>query len=179
MDENRVIPAVEFITDKERQLPPDTRTLTADMARVALHADAAAQTPAGEPLLDYTVRSVYDSRPVNTYDFNIPANNAGEGGTDTVVELSFEVPRGSVCVLRAVHHWIEGTPPSLPDRSDVLMTLTINDISQQYNQNIPVGLESDELVKCFLIADEGQQVGVRLVFSAAVTIADVDRKSVV
>lgn len=165
---NILVPPQEFLEERERQLPPDTRALTADMARVAKHADSASQTPLGEPSLDFTVRAVYDSRFPNTQDFNIAVEHVGESGDESFVILSFQVPQGMVCVLRELHHWFETTVPFV-QRSDVLMSLQINNVNVQYNQNIPVGVESDVLVKSFVIADENQTVGIRLDFSSALT----------
>lgn len=172
MSENIYVPPEEFLEGREHQLPPDTRTLTADMSRAELHADNAARTPLGEPTLDFNVRSIFDSRPVNTIDFNIPAFFEGPTTTSfTEAVMSFVVPDGSVCVLRKTHTWSEignGSIGTATERSDIKASFMLDGVTVQYNQDIPVGPEQDDLLRTFIIADERQVVAVKLVSGVGV-----------
>jgi hypothetical protein len=120
--------------------------------------------PAGEPPADYDVRSVYDSRPVQGFDFNITAET-GETSSPFVVE--WQVPEGFVAVVRALHHWFDPAP-MITSRQEITLTLLRDGNDVRFNVEIPVGSESDELVKCFAIYDEFQMVGARLVTPGAV-----------
>lgn len=153
----------EFIEEREHQLPPANET-GGEHAAEGRATDAMERAPAGEPPKDHDVRSVYDSRPVQGFDFNI-TDETGEGAFPFTLE--FTVPEGFVCVLRALHHWFDPAP-LVPSRNNVQMTLLRNGNDVRFNVDIPVGAESDELVKCFLIADEFETVGVRLTSGLAV-----------
>lgn len=150
----------EFLEDRERQLPPDFNLL-ADVSEDGKAAEALKRAPMGEPPDEYTVRSVYDSRPVSTFDFNITPSAQELASTNTV---DFQVPQGYVCVLRRVFHTINDPPGT--NRANFLMTLMLNGAAFQYNRDIPVGFESDDLVRCFMVADEFDTVGVKLTCSS-------------
>lgn len=146
--------AREFI-DRERQYGPDVHTTPGDQLRTQSAVDNMQSAPRGEPPKAFDVRAVYDSRPVQGFDFNITASDAV--GERTTFVLGFEVPSGYVCVLRRLHH--SSTPtPVIVGRSDIQVTLLVNNASVRYNQSIPVGVESDDIVECFVIADEFSQV---------------------
>lgn len=169
-DQNIPVPPQEFI-ERDRQRPPDTRQITPDMAIAGRQGEAARRAPPGEPPLDYNVRSVYDSRPINGTDFNIAVAFQGST-TDTFTDAlcEFIVPPGSICVLLQTHTWVEandgsGGPGPAFARSQVLASLTLDGGNVPYNQNVPVGSEQDDLLKSFIIANEFQAMGVRLIAS--------------
>jgi hypothetical protein len=65
------------------------------------------QTGLGSPVLDYSVRSIYDSRPVNSRDFNYWAKLDSDNlnhATPTLAALQrcFQTPRGYVTNIRKV-----------------------------------------------------------------------------
>lgn len=151
----------EFI-EREKQLPPEDRP-----GSVAEDATGRAQedlfaTPLGTPAADYDVRSVYDSRPVNGYDFNITAQSgAGEIGTSSFT-ATFVVRQGFVAVLRRLSHFFTGTLPPIMERSEALLSITRNGADVLDNVDVPVGLYSDDIWQGFVIADEGDTLGVTL-----------------
>jgi hypothetical protein len=150
----------EYINLRESQLPPDTTLIPPDMAAGAVTTEALAQTRVGEPLDDYDVRSIYDSRPVNGYDFNLQAHSAAAGVSTSSFQLDFIVPRGYIMVPREVHHWFEPGWGLL--RSDVQMSLMINGAAVPNNQNVFVGAASDALINFFLPVNELSTFSVRL-----------------
>lgn len=130
------------------------------------------RTPLGEPQIDVDVRSTYDVRPIQAYDFNLIlegtiSTSGAEGPLNVVTPVA--VPEGYVAVVRAYHH---STDPIIPSvvRSDVTMTLQSNGADVPFNVEIPVGAESQDLVKCFFIVDEGGLIGAR--FNTTLTVVD-------
>lgn len=157
-------PTEELVEQREHQL-----TNVGDIspgAQSAIARDAYDQTPIGTVPLAYDVRAIYDSRPINAYDFNIPVSASGE--LTNPITISFTVPNGYVCVLKRVITFIEDPIPSPAKRSDVLLTLLLNQGVVPNNENIPIGVEQDSLVNCFVIADQGSVLSARLTVSAAV-----------
>lgn len=152
----------EFI-DRERQLGPDPRGAAGVNSAGAAETAQMRITPAGEPPKAFDVRAVYDSRPVQGFDFNITVAHEGSG---TAVITEFVVPKGYVAVLREVHHSFD-PPFAFNSRNDVKMTLTKNHADVSYNVDIPVGIESDDIVKCFVIADESEILGARYTITNA------------
>jgi hypothetical protein len=154
----------DLIEQREHQLinvdpvPPGQQV---DSARTAYD-----NTPIGPIPFAYDVRAVFDSRPVNGYDFNIVVSTSGE--LVNPITISFTVPNGYVAVLKRVISFIESPIPASALRSDVLLTLLLNQGVVPNNANIPVGIEQDDLVRCFVIADQGSVLSARLVVSAAI-----------
>src|SRR5271154_6175872 len=71
----------------------------ADLLQDSASEVAVLATPLGEPPTDFSVRSVYDSRPINGYDFNFSANTIQPLGGG-VVTFNFNVPQGYRAVPR-------------------------------------------------------------------------------
>jgi len=120
--------------------------------------------PLGEPLADVDVRSTYDVRPLQAFDFNVTVSgdttHTGEGGTLVATPVPFSVPIGYVAVVRAFNHSFAPVFPAVV-RSDVLLTIRVQDADLPFNSNIPVGAQSQGLVNCFFICDEGWTFGAR------------------
>jgi hypothetical protein len=148
-------------TDRDPQWPA-SRITTNYKGEGQLH-EQMARAPLGEPGVDVDVRSVYDARPIQAFDFNIVITgtiaNTGPEGLANVV-APFPVQEGYVAVVRAYHHSTDPIFPAVA-RSDLLMTLQANGADVPFNIDIPVGAESQDLVKCFFIVDEGGLVGAR------------------
>lgn len=162
--------AGQEFTDRDPQYPA-SRIQTNYRGEGKLHDDMA-RAPLGEPGIDVDVRSTYDVRPIQAYDFNlilegVISTSGAEGPLNVVTPVA--VPEGYVAVVRAYHH---STDPIIPSvvRSDVTMTLQSNGADVPFNIEIPVGAESQDLVKCFFIVDEGGTIGAR--FNTTLTIAD-------
>lgn len=135
-------------------VPADMRIASDSRAQVA-------RTGYGAPELDYTVRSVYDARPTQAYDFNVTPDgvNFGNGG-GAVARFQFQVPSGYVGVLREVHVWLE--PAIVIEPSTLRLTLTVDGSDVPNNLTIPMGSGLDAPVKCYVIADEFHFLGARI-----------------
>lgn len=145
---------------RNRQLPADLDQSAPYNANARARADFDV-TPVGTPPVCYDVRSVFDSRPVNTYDFHITQSGAFlTTNVASVVEMS--VPEGYMAILRGIEAWIEPAPPG-PDRSDVSMTVQLNGGDYPNNAGMLIGAATDGLIPMFLLADEFNRIGVRLV----------------
>lgn len=146
----------DFI-DREKQLPADVRTLPPDVANYEAAGLAMRAAPAGEPPDDYNVRSVYDSRPLNGFDFNI--TDSAPFVSSNLEILTFDVPQGYVCVLRHITYFVTN-PPAINSLQDVLGTLRRANADVAYNIDIPIGAARE--LDCFLIADEFEEVGFKV-----------------
>lgn len=157
----------EFLSDQQRaQLPANTSPIPSDVATGSASEGDLGTTPLGAPPAGYDVRSTYDSRPVQAFDFNITVENTLE-----VQPLAqFAVPAGYVCVLRRIHHSFNPVP-IIFGRSDVKVSLLVNGNAVLYNKNVPMGVESDDILECFVIADEFQMVQAQWAIAAAAMIA--------
>lgn len=163
----------EFIEQREHQFPPDPSELVGAFSDQAQANAAVKTTPPGDPNQKFDVRSTFDSRPVNGYDFNIAATALLSDEEPTIIDL-FTVPEGYIAIPRIWHHF---TTPSFPivSRNDITASLRLDDANVQNNINIPIGVESDELIRSFFVADEFQVVQVAVLppavaFPAGTTI---------
>lgn len=152
-------------TDRDPQLPADPRYT--DAAREGHLTGQMITTPPGEPPIDYDVRSVFDSRPINGIDFNF-TDSAGISSA-TAWTVNVEVPEGYVAVLRGARHFLNPAPATLTSRSDVLATLLVNEIQQPSNRDIPVGVQSDDIMRFFVLIDELNTMGITFTSSATIT----------
>src|SRR5262245_22300833 len=102
----------EFIEEREQQFPPDTRPGGDVRASTGALGDFN-RTPAGEPDLKYDVRSTFDSRPVNAYDFNTTGRFYFPGADETPLTEQFGVfvvPEGFVAIARKWYFTISPVP---------------------------------------------------------------------
>lgn len=149
--------------------------------------DAARDTGLGSPVMDYTVRSVYDSRPNSARDFNqwytSRSDNPNHNPNDfTGMRRCFTVPQGWVAVIRKVSFRMDpstvmaGTPGDSSRGAwyDALIKLLVNgacvdpevfttDVGTATSlptrlDGIPVRDGDD--VETWAIADEGFSIGV-------------------
>lgn len=147
------------LESNQRQLPADRRARGASGKALNKARDDASRTPLGQPPKPVDVRSVYDTRPVNAFDFNIPAT-AATASTDSQASLFFQVPEGFICVLRNFDIWFEPTPIGL-ERSAFLWSLQLNGGDYPYNIGVPFGIAIDRET-VFMIANEFNTVGLRI-----------------
>lgn len=159
----------EWIALRESQLPPDVNLVPDDTRQLGNAMAAFDRAPLGEPPIDFTVRSVFDSRPIQGYDFNVTSSTIVSGSIPFTTLVSFIVPTGLVCVLRQLHHFFT-VPPVIASRADVLLSLQVNGADVPNNTSIPVGVASDDIVKCFVIADENTQVTAKFVTNVDVLV---------
>lgn len=130
-----------------------------------------ARAPLGEPPTEVDVRSVYDARPIQAFDVLLPLVGTTElrkaaEGTNLSDTVTMQVPYGYVFVMRAVQHFFSGAIPPIVTRDQALLTIVRSNGDIPYNAAIPVGAASIDLVKTFLIYDENEQFGARMVLSA-------------
>jgi hypothetical protein len=154
--------AGQEFTDRDPQWPA-SREQTGIAMEGVLQA-ALPNIPPGELPVDVDVRSVFDVRPVNSYDVNMVGSV--EVAEDNVGAVDFTVPTGYVLVVRRILFSFDEPIPPFAQKSDVLLTLKVNNGVVQYNSGIPVGLDSDsDPVRTFFIADENDLVTVAFAFS--------------
>lgn len=154
---------------RQRQLPADRHVQRA-IGRAAQKARQDQEnTPLGSPPKPVDVRSVYDTRPINGFDFNISASAATDSNTTKAV-LFFNVPEGFVAVLRNFDVWFEPNPASAL-KSGFNWSLQLNGGDYPYNLNVPFGVAVDRET-CFMIANEFNTVGLRLTLGTAFSFPD-------
>jgi hypothetical protein len=130
-------------------------------------ADTAAMeaTPLGEPKINFDVRCVYDSRPVNGYDFNFSASvGLVPAGTGFTWAATFNVPNGYRIVPREWEIIFDQTPPAgIINASLSASTATIlqNQAGLPNNQNIIVGMGTADPIKTFFICEENTTFGIQ------------------
>jgi len=114
------------------------------------------QAPLGEPPTDFDVRCVFDSRIVNGYDFNMSAAFSQPSGGSWSV--TFQVPNGYRIVPRewTVQYDSAVTGPS----GNSTVNLTQQGAAVPYNQNIIIGMSTDEPIKSFFLCEENTSFGI-------------------
>lgn len=144
-------PEQEFI-GREKQLPADL-----NMSRVGVVPDTSG-VPLGEPLIDFTVRSVWDTRPINGRDFSTCI--AGVAINDNFVQLTATVPKGRIFVPRSVEVWFQEPNQSI-ERTDAYFELLSNR-NVVPNFQYWFGGATDQPVPCFFMVDEEQTYGIQI-----------------
>jgi len=159
-----MLSAGQEFTDRDPQWAPSREALNP-----AAEGRALAQMtsiPLGEPPGDVDVRSVYDVRPIQSFDVNLPLlaatplSLAVEGGVTSVAVMD-AVPLGYVFVIRQLDHCFSGSIVPAAFRTDVKLTLLRNGADVVGNIGVPVGAESEGLFRTFVIYDDGEQFGAR------------------
>lgn len=158
---------------------PLRRGVPTDMRSNAGRRAAAEQAPLGTPSLDFDVRSIYDSRPVNTRDFNLwfALQITGEAGvTLDSFKNCFYVPQGYVAVVREITlttqifrqvqspYTFDGYIKILVDGNSVdPMTVQVP-AGPLGDSLLPLDIPwtSGEPIKTFTVADQGQIIGVQI-----------------
>jgi len=159
-----------------------------DMASAQRGRVDARETGVGSPKIDYSVRSVYDSRPINSREFNLWFTAAADAGDPEigVFRKCFFVPAGYVAVLRGVTILVG--PPLIPDFTnyDGTLRIAVNGaiedppdvivgpefgVSTNLTQ-LEIPFQSNQEIETFVLADEAQTVGVFLDIGTASTRAD-------
>lgn len=150
----------EFI-ERDAQYPADLRPAGDNIAETQSLGDMSA-SPAGEPNLKYDVRSTFDSRPVNGYDFNITSKHEFHGNSGSPQSFTcFQVPQGYVAIPRG--WYVQFYPvPLITDLDGVLFTPQLDGADISYNIDVPIGVISDQELTGFFVADEFQKVGFRV-----------------
>lgn len=145
------------------------------------------KTGLGSPVLDYTVRSVFDSRPVNAIEFNFWARLASDQENHATPNLSalvrcFNTPRGYVTLIREVSFM--GPALAFGYQINAFLRLMVDEANQDpptlepgpsypgtpglilpQGVAIPVGRVGS--FKAFKLVDEGHWVGAQVTYNTA------------
>lgn len=146
----------------------------ADMRNNAASRQGADAAPIGTPQLDFDVRSVYDSRPVQGRDFNQWYAFVGEGVDEpgTFFAQAMRIPAGFVAVVRRIMY--QTTPVIYTGISQNVMVVTKNGaviMPEAWPVGVPaagmtatnsIPISNGESVDTFIIADENETVGIIL-----------------
>ncbi len=139
------------------QMPPDMRdTGASDMGAVAVSIAELDRTPLGEPRVGFDVRCVYDSRPVNGYDFNFSATATAV--TTGNWQVTFNVPNGYRIVPREWEIVYDGAPTGANKNS----TVTIQQTGANLPNNGPIiiGTGTTHPIKTFFVCEENTTFGI-------------------
>lgn len=112
----------------------------------------------GQPIGDYDVRSTYDSRPVNGYDFNFSVSLAYSPGISaTPWVATFIVPTGYRAVPREweVSYDAQGAFPE----SNSTVSVQQAGANVPNNQNIIIGNGTTRPIKTFFVCEENTSFG--------------------
>lgn len=151
-----------------------------DMASAQRGRVDAGETGVGSPKIDYSVRSIFDSRPINAREFNLwfVTDLESEPPPDLdigVFAKSFFVPAGYVACLRGVTILL--TPALVPEFNnyDGLLAISVNGaivdppqvivgptVGNSVLTQINIPFQSNQEVETFVLADENSSVGVFL-----------------
>ncbi len=169
-----------LLNDRERSLPGDM--LNTQQAR-----ESAARAGIGGPVLDYTVRGVYDSRPVNGFDFNqVVELTLTDNSGNPFRYACLQVPQGRVVVLRAIQFYDlmdvdEFIQPDSGKAWDIMVQLTRNggaimpidmDVKNYspggvtYMDQLPI--KGGDTLECFSLFDEGEVIGINALLGGGV-----------
>lgn len=143
----------------------------ADLLQDATSETALHVTPLGEPPVAFDVRSVYDSRPVNSYDFNFSTSQAyiDAGG---VLTFNFNVPQGYRAVPREWNVALS-TPSIGASGTFNTISLNSNNAAVPNNQNIIFGGGgTEDPVKSFFVCEEQTQFGATIFLLPTLTPGD-------
>lgn len=140
------------------QAPPDLTSGPSDMLGTQQSVDAMHATPLGEPPVNFDVRAIFDSRPVNAYDFNLSANTTISSTSASWV-ATFVVPNGYRMVPREWEVYYENAPAGSAVASQV--TLQQNNADLPNNTGIIIGVATAAPIKSFFICEENTTFGIR------------------
>lgn len=134
----------------------------ADLLQDDASLTAMQQAPLLIPDVDFEVRSVYDSRPINAYDFNFSGTSAFAGeGEPNVQEWSveFQVPKGYRAVPREWDVFFDSPPTVLAKNSRV--SLEQQGAAVPNNSGIIVGMGTGSRpIKSFFVCEENTTFGI-------------------
>lgn len=130
-------------------------------------------TPLGIPRADHTVRSTYDSRPVDAFDFNVVLTN--EPASPGLNTYNFIVPLGYTAVLREFRLFFDPVP--VVGATDVTALILRNGNGYSLFQGNPASGEfamgdgtNFDPIKLFMTADENDSIGVTVDLNVAIPI---------
>jgi hypothetical protein len=136
----------------------------ADLLGQEASTQAMQATPLTPPNVDYEVRSVYDSRPINAYDFNFSAatefTSPPDPGTIATWEATFTVPTGYRAVPRDWDVFFDTPPNVIASKSTV--TLQQQGAAVPNNGPMIIGMGTGPTpIKSFFICEENTTFGIQ------------------
>jgi hypothetical protein len=141
------------------QQPPDTNdTGNADVVLDQSSIAAMQAAPLGEPQIGYDVRSVFDARPINAFDFNF-SGTSNVTGTTGAWAVTFEVPLGFRAIPRK---WYIDFDPGLSMLTGPSSTSTcsIQKGKQNLVQNQGIIIGQGGEIETFFLCEEVTPFGV-------------------
>ena len=137
--------------------PPDAADYGgSDLAMDASSTAAMMQTPLGEPDIDFDVRCIYDSRPVNGYDFNVSNTLTTTSSAPTIWTFNFTVPLGYRMIPKKFE--IKFDPAPAGPISQSTATILQQGVGLSNNQNIIIG--PGGTIDTFFICEEQTTFGI-------------------
>lgn len=150
------------------QAPASLDESGADVLQADASIGAMLQTPLGEPPSNFDVRAVYDSRPVNAYDFNYSASPSTTGSGANGWVATFQVPNGYRAVPRkwSIHY------DTIAGGASANSTASIQQggAALPNNANIIVGMGTDEPIETFFLCEENTSFGITGINSNILTL---------
>lgn len=152
---------------RQRQLPASHKRYMGGGSLAKSRTDLS-RTPLGSPPVCADVRSVFDVRPINAFDFAISKTDGVQSDTiSTFATCEMIVPDGFVAVLRSLDiDLTTGVPVG-----DYHYDLMLNGSVFGYNERIYFGNAKDDC-KHYMIADEFNRIGARVVITPPITTDD-------
>ena len=124
--------------------------------------------PVGSPEIGASVRSVFDTRPVNANDFLevLRGTVSNDGENFGPYEGTFTVPESRIYVIRSFRYSLE--PVNIdPDRqSEVIFNIRVNGIFQPGYSNLLLGFGGGAEFPCHIIAPSNAVITFSLFFTA-------------
>ena len=142
----------------DNQAPPDFAVGPADLSGIDNAVSSMQSAPLGEPPSAFDVRSVYDSRPVNAFDFNLSATVTNNPSA-TSWQTSFVVPAGYRAVPKKWSVNFDNPPPGPNGLSVAWIQQGNSDL--QYNGPIIIGTGTDDPIETFFLCEEQTSFGIR------------------
>ncbi len=151
---------------------PGGESQVADLARGTGIIDTLETRPISPrpPALLYQVVSTYDSRPIQSYDFqhsecgNINWIPGGSGSEFNPVEFTYIVPDNTVAVLRSFRYQVTTAPVNMVTEGDcwLFSDLLVNELPvREYNRMLhPIYMR--KFFETFLIVDERKRLTLKL-----------------
>jgi len=147
----------EFAEQREEwQAPADKEIPGSDLLKDDSSVDAMRAAPLGEPPTDFDVRAVFDSRFINSYDFNLSL--AVSIASNVTWVATFNVPTGYRAIPRK---WsVQFDSPPLGPAAANNVTLQQNGADVPNNGPIIIGAGTDDPIDSFYLCEENTTFGI-------------------
>lgn len=110
------------------------------------------------------VISTFDSRPINSLDFNytdyVQWNITGAPPTALSLTSTYNIPGGYIGVLRGYRFEMDPLVTITP--ADLLLDIFVKDVAQLGYQSLMHGQLVSTFIPCFILADDGNEIKFKL-----------------